>query len=155
MQNSILSIATLASILLLVSCKNGDSFNPLAPDTSDIEALYNVEKDLKEGQPVENSNLEKGDEKYCSTLEKKMKTFDKESEEMDAAWKLYKAKCHDCSKEKEGKKWENEKEPKDKNDYCTSLKNKLKKYKPESKEYQEIEKLIDLKCTEKNKDKTE
>ena len=160
-----LSIFLIALVFVGVSsCKDSKYFDPSSQTSSEANALIEVEEDLKNAEQLENTSDEKGSESYCALIEEKIKSFDKESKEMGLAWKLYSYKCGKCAhSEKEKDKCDKgdkthckkeDKEKKDDSDYCSNLQLKLKKLKADSKEYLEVQKLIELKCdskTEKTK----
>jgi len=99
-----LSSFAIIGLLFLTSCKNGDSFDPSNLNTDQAEAMVNVDQDLKKGEPTDNTQAEKGNESYCAVLETKMKSLEKDSKEMDAAYKLYKYKCKHCEDKKKEKR---------------------------------------------------
>ena len=153
-----LSLLLMFVVIGASSCKDPKSFDPSNLTSADASALIEVEEDLKNGEPIENNSDEKGLENYCVQLEQKMKSLDKESEELAFAWKLYKHKCHKCGskdieKEEKSPSKYDDKEKKESSDYCGGLKLKLKKLKADSKEYEEVQKLIDVKCAAKTKTK--
>ncbi len=146
---------TLLAFILIVAFAACSKEEMLLQNSSNDElsvATQAVEDDILKGED-DISSKDKGDKNYCEALEQKMKTLEKESVEMEKAWKLYKMKCHKCSG-KEGKDWDKVKgKDRDKGDYCNSLKQKLNEFEKGSKEHQEILELIEKKCNVKEKDK--